>query len=76
MMTKRSNHMPTFTAIATNSSSHGDCRTRRDHSACGATTLQPIIVQYAHAYGPNARLMKTKRSVGLPEYQAMKNSIA
>ena len=39
-------------------------------------TLQLIIVQYAHAYGPNARFMNAKRSYGLPLYQAMKNSIA
>ena len=48
-----------------------------DQYSCGKITLQLIIVQYAHAYGPVARLWKkTQRSYWLPEYQAMKNSIA
>ena len=47
-----------------------------NQKSCGMSTLQLIIVQYAHQYGPNARFMNVKRSYALPQYQAMKNSIA
>ena len=76
MMTNRSNHMPTLTQAATPKMSQGLLRARRDQNTCGVTTLQKTIVQYAQAYGPNARLMKTNPSTGLPLYQEMKNSIA
>jgi hypothetical protein len=34
------------------------------------------MIQYAHAYGPNARFWNANDSYGLPPYHAMKNSIA
>ena len=52
-------------------------RTFLNQKSCGDDARCSVtIVQYAHPYGPNARLMKAKRSYSLPEYQAMKNSIA
>src|SRR5437868_2476339 len=75
MMTKRSNHMPMFTKIEMTNMNGTFVRSFFDQKNCGESTLQEIIVQYAHAYGPIARLMNVKRSYGLPEYQAMKNSM-
>ena len=51
-------------------------RTRLNQKSCGESTLQVTIVQYAHQYGPNARLMNVNCSNGLWLHQAMKNSIA
>src|SRR4029077_12497840 len=76
MMTKRSNHIPTLTQAATPKMTQGLLRARRDQNTWGAATLQDTIVQYAQAYGPNARLMKTNPSAGFPLYHEMKNSIA
>ena len=43
---------------------------------CGNTMNDgEIIVQYAHQYGPNARLMNAYCSYSTPLYHAMKNSI-
>src|SRR5258706_15176224 len=76
MITKRSNHIPTLTAAATPKMTQGLLRARRDQNTWGVATLQNTIVQYAQAYGPNARLMNTNPSAGFPLYHEMKNSIA
>ena len=58
MMTKRSNHIPTLTSTETPTSIHGVVRTFLNQNTCGAATLQVIMIQYAHAYGPIARFAK------------------
>src|SRR5262245_53035248 len=75
MMTKRSNHMPTFTKSPTMSVAIGLVRTLLNQWSCGMRTLHVIIVQYAQAYCPKARFTNAKPSYSPPEYQAMKNSI-
>src|SRR6266496_3062944 len=62
MMTKRSNHMPMFTHIATNITAARLLRSFLLHSSCGATTLQKVMMHHAHWYGPSVRLRKWKRS--------------
>jgi len=62
MMTKRSNHMPTFTHRATARMTQTLVRAFLDQSTCGATTLQQTITQNAHAYGPKGRFMNTNCS--------------
>ena len=76
MITNRSNHMPIFTKMARINDARSDVRIFLDQNNCGAIRLQVIIVQYAHQYGPKARLMKAKPSYGFALYHAMKNSIA
>ena len=45
MITKRSNHMPTFTHMATSMITHRLVRSRLDQNNWGASTLQETIVQ-------------------------------
>src|SRR6185295_15174288 len=75
MMTKRSNHMPTFTRRQTTARIAGVRRTRRSHNDCGTITLHVTIVQNAHAYGPVIRLTKTAFSYRLSPYHAAKSSV-
>ena len=49
MITKRSNHMPTFTRMERMNSAGMLRLTRRIHNSCGASALQPAIVQKHHA---------------------------
>ena len=42
---------------------------------CGKMRLQLIMVQYAQAYGPNARLANANCSYSTWLYQAIKNSV-
>ena len=76
MMTKRSNHMPMLTKIDTMKRTTMLVRAFLNQKTCGESTLHVIIVQYAHQYGPKARLMNVNCSYGFWLYQAMKNSIA
>src|SRR6476646_9134500 len=76
MMTKRSNHMPMLMKMLITNITGMLVRSFFDQKSWGEITLQVIIDQYAHQSGPVARLMNTYFSYGLPEYQAMKNSIA
>ncbi|MNR31304.1 hypothetical protein D3C85_1488080 [compost metagenome] len=46
-----------------------------NHINCGDTTLQVIIDQYAHQYGPAARLKNAYASYSTPEYQEINNSV-
>jgi hypothetical protein len=62
MMTKRSNHMPMFTRIEAMNIHGMLVRALLNQNAWGTSTLHVIIDQYAHQYGPNARLMKQYRS--------------
>jgi hypothetical protein len=49
MITKRSNHMPTSTHTATNIRNGMLVRKRLNQNSCGVSTLQQIMIQYAHA---------------------------
>src|SRR5882757_9481891 len=57
MITKRSNHIPMFTMIESTNVAERLVRIFLNQKSCGETTLQVIIHQYAHQYGPNIRLM-------------------
>jgi hypothetical protein len=45
MITKRSNHMPTFTKIESIQTSVVFSRTDLNQKNCGVMTLQPIMIQ-------------------------------
>src|SRR5690348_11366019 len=75
MITKRSNHIPTFTKIDTTNSATTLVRTFLDHSSHGRSPLQMFIVQLAHQNGPNARYQNAARSWALPPNQATKFSV-
>src|SRR5262245_18609782 len=75
MMTKRSNHMPTFTRMDIVNRIHGVLRAFLNQKICGVITLHVNMIQNAQAYGPKARLRNTKRSTSSPLYQAVKNSV-
>ena len=61
-ITKRSNHMPTFTRrLATNMIGMLR-RAFLNQKIWGVTTLQVTMIQYAHAYWPKARLMNANPS--------------
>ena len=64
-----------FTKMLTTKINHGVVRHHLNQNSCGLMTLQLIMIQYAHQYGPNARFLKAYSSYGLPPYQAMKNSM-
>ena len=49
MMTKRSNHMPTFTKIERTHTIVVFSRTALNQKNCGVITLHEIMIQYAHA---------------------------
>src|SRR3989442_7414573 len=74
MITKRSNHIPTFTKIEITNSARMLVRTFLTQRSSGRNALQMIIVQLAHQNGPKARYQKAARSLGLPLNQAMKYS--
>src|SRR2546430_11812236 len=74
MITKRSNHIPTFTKMDTTNNATTLVRTFLDQSSHGNSPLQMFIVQLAHQNGPNARYQKAARSCGLPPNQAVKFS--
>src|SRR6185503_20364554 len=76
MMTNRSNHMPMLMTIDSANRMGMLVRAFLDQKTCGLITLQLIMIQYAHAYGPSARFMNVKNSYGLPLYQDVKNSVA
>src|SRR5678816_3373755 len=76
MITNRSNHIPMFTKMHSTNTMIGLRRIFFDQKNCGMSTLQLTIAKYDHQNGPNARLMNANRSYRLPEYQAMKNSVA
>ena len=75
VITNLSNHIPILVVIDTTNRIGIEFRAALDQKIWGIMTLQIIIVQYAQAYGPNARFIKTYCSASTPEYQAMKNSI-
>ncbi len=75
MITKRSNHIPMLTKMEMKNVANKLVRSLCDQNNCGVITLQVIILQYAHQYGPVARLMNAYCSYSTPEYQAMKNSV-
>ena len=59
MITKRSNHMPMLMTSEITNITGMLVRSFLNQNSCGEITLQVIIVQYAHQYGPVARLMNT-----------------
>jgi len=67
--------MPMFTKMERMKLTVTLVRSFLDQKSCGLMTLHDIMIQYAHQYWPNARLMKAKLSYSLPEYHAMKNSM-
>lgn len=67
IITKRSNHIPTFTTIDNIKMNQGVVRAHLNQNTCGAIKLQVIILQYAHQYGPVALLMKAYCSYSTPE---------
>jgi len=76
MITNRSNHIPTFTRMLAKKMITMLRRHFLSQKICGTSTLQLTIRKYDHQNGPNARLMNAKLSNRLPEYHAMKNSVA
>src|SRR6266702_5568559 len=74
MITKRSNHIPTFTKIEITNSARMFVRMVLNHSSCGRNALQMIMVHDAHQNGPNARYQNAARSAGWPPNHAVKNS--
>ena len=62
MITKRSNHIPMFTKIEMINTKTMFVRHHLNQKTCGEITLQEIIVQYAHQYGPNARFLNAYSS--------------
>src|SRR3954465_4272161 len=76
MITNRSNHMPMLMKMQRIQINTLLFLTQLDQKNCGMSTLQLTIAKEARQNGPNAGLMNVKISNGLPEYQAMKNSLA
>src|SRR5262245_7530430 len=74
MMTKRSNHMPTFTNSMITNSTGMLRRTPLNHSSSGMMTLQVNMIQAAHQKCPVKRTQNMSRSKALGPYQAQKNS--
>ena len=74
-MTKRSSHMPMLTTIATQKSSPGVVRTRRNQSHCGVMMLQKTRTQYIGQYGPVMRFQIMKPSYVFALYQPKNASI-
>ena len=74
MITKRSNHMPTFTNRQITNSSGRLRRTFFDHSSSGMNELQVAMVQPAHQKWPKNRQTNMSRSFELGPYQALKIS--
>src|SRR5258708_1305545 len=62
MITKRSNHIPTFTKIEITNRAWMLVRIFWRHKSRGRNGLQMIIVQLAHQKGPNARYQNAARS--------------
>src|SRR6266850_1786234 len=62
MITKRSNHIPTFTKIEITNRAWMLVRMFLRHNSRGRNALQMIIVQLAHQNGPNARYQNAARS--------------
>src|SRR2546430_7726570 len=75
MITKRSNHIPTFTKMDTTNNATTLVRTFLDQSSHGRSPLQMFMVQLAHQNGPNARYQNAARSWALPLNQATKFSV-
>src|SRR5438034_4035948 len=75
MITKRSNHIPTFTKIEIPNSARMLVRTFLRHNSHGRSPLQMFMVQLAHQNGPNARYQNAARSWALPLNQATKFSV-
>src|SRR5262245_34843742 len=63
MITNRSNHIPTVTAMETMKITSGLVRIALFQKTCGEMTLHEIIVQYAHQYGPKARFLNAYSSI-------------
>src|SRR5437016_6216982 len=61
MITKRSNHIPTFTKIEITNSARMLVRTFLRHNSHGTSPLQMFMVQLAHQNGPNARYQNAAR---------------
>src|SRR5260370_38486301 len=72
MITKRSNHIPTFTKIEITNSAVILVRTFLRHNNSGRNALQMNIVQLAHHDGPHARDPKAPRSAPWPPNRAGK----
>src|SRR5256886_7901890 len=75
MITKRSNHIPTFTKIEITNSARMLVRTFLRHNSHGRSPVQMFMVQLAHQNGPNARYQNAARSWALPLNQATKFSV-
>src|SRR5947209_15843626 len=74
---KRSDHIPTFTASATNQRIQTLRRTRRLQRSCGTTQLQAIAAQNAIEDAFVGRATNCwKRSYGSPDHQAKNQSVA
>src|SRR4051812_43080344 len=58
MMTNRSNHIPMVTRKLITKTTNGLVRIFLNQKTCGESTLQLIIVQYAHQYGAFAGLAR------------------
>ena len=77
MMTKRSNHIPMLTKSETTNITGMLVPHLLNQKSCGTITLQRHHPVHAHQYGPDGAVVGSAYiSYGLPEYQAMKNSIA
>src|SRR5690606_1128473 len=74
-MTNRSNHIPIFTTMESTHEIGMLVRIFLNQKSCGEITLQVIIVQYAHQYGPAIRLANAAMSYSDPEYQAINSSV-
>src|SRR5215468_214567 len=74
MITKRSNHMPTFTNRQITNSNGRLRRTFLDHRSSGMNELQVAIVQPAHQKWPKKRQKNMSRSCALGPYQALQIS--
>ena len=61
-MTKRSNHMPTFTNNEAMNSTHMFRRQTLNQKIWGVITLHDTMIQYAQAYCPKARFTNANDS--------------
>ena len=75
MITNLSNHIPMFTTKDNKKVATIEVLIFLNQNNWGEITLQVIIDQYAHQYGPNILLTKAYCSAATPEYQAIKNSV-
>jgi hypothetical protein len=75
MITNLSNHIPILTTIEIIKEKIMLVLNFLIHMNCGEKTLQVIIDQYAHQYGPVALFKKAYCSYSTPEYHAINSSV-